>query len=129
MVTEIKKDNEYRATKEGAVSCVSYNNIENHSFGNGFFIGGIKMDNLKMVGMIEEAHGHKGAVKVKSLCSESDEMLKSKNVYLVDGRNNAVAREIFEVKKYRRNRMLVKFKGLKGRSEIEGLSNLMLAVV
>lgn len=83
---------------------------------------------LKPIGTTEEPHGHKGAVKVRPLNSGSDSFADLKSAYLVDNKNNGIAKEIYEVKKYRRGRFLFKFKDLKWRSDVEGYRNFVIAV-
>jgi hypothetical protein len=132
MVTEIMRVTE---TSKYCVNCISINNTntdiyinKSHSERNGFFIGkrGGNMEQLKLVGIIEKPHGHKGAVKVKPV--NGMDLKDLKNVHLIDKDNNFTIQEIFEVKKYRRGRYLLKFVGPKWRNEIEGLTNFALAI-
>ena len=55
-------------------------------------------------------------------------MMDLKNVVLIDEKNNRTLKEVYEVRKYRRGRFLIKFCGLKWRSDIEGYRNYMMAM-
>jgi ribosomal 30S subunit maturation factor RimM len=92
------------------------------------FNGGEQMNELKLIGVIEEPHGHKNAVKVKPVNGGIEDILNLKNVTLVDSRNNRISKEVYEVRKYRRGRFLVKFCGFKWRSEVEKYMNWVMAV-
>ena len=61
-----------------------------------------KMRGLKLVGLIEEAHGHRGAVKVKPVNGTGEKILDIKSVCLVDRQGGRIFREVYEVRKYRR---------------------------
>lgn len=86
------------------------------------------MNGLKTVGLIEDAHGHKGTVKVKPVKGAEKELADLKDVYLMDEDNNSTSEKVYEVRKYRRGRYLLKFCGLKWRKDIEEYKNFMLAV-
>jgi ribosomal 30S subunit maturation factor RimM len=86
------------------------------------------MNKLRPIGLIEEAHGHKGTVLVKPLNGSSEEIMKLKSTILVDKQNNRILRKIYEIRKYRKGRFLIKFCGLKWRTEIEGYKDFVLAV-
>ena len=51
-----------------------------------------------------------------------------KDACVVDEEGTSTYLGILEVRKYRRGRYLVKFKGLKWRNKVEGLKDLFLAV-
>lgn len=72
--------------------------------------------------------GHKGAVKVKPLNGNGSRFPKLKDVYLIDKSGRRILLGIWEVRKYRRGRFLVKFKDLKWRNDIEGYKNFVMAV-
>jgi ribosomal 30S subunit maturation factor RimM len=86
------------------------------------------MDGLKAIGLIEDIHGHKGTVRVKPLNDNNIDIMNLKNVVLIDRENNKTSAELYEVRKYRRGRFLVKFCGLKWRNEIESFRNFVMAV-
>jgi len=131
MVTEMEKrysENTNIAVREAQASIDNCNVDDNHSLNeNGFFYGGKKMV-IKEIGLIEEAHGHKGTVRIRPFNGNGEAIMNAKNLYLVDQNYKVDSKEIFEARKYRRGRVLIKFKGLKWRDEIENLINLKVAV-
>lgn len=86
------------------------------------------MRELKIVGMIEGFHGHKGTVKVKPVDETEGDILNLKEVYVLDEENEVTTESIYETRKYRRGRVLIKFSGLKWRGDITALKNRALAV-
>ena len=98
---------------------------------DGFFVlkqGGKKMQTLNPVGVIEDVHGHKGAVRVKPLSENPEKISQASSFFITNEDNTAQEHEIYEIRKYRRNTYLVKFKKLKWRKEVENLVNCMVTV-
>jgi hypothetical protein len=62
------------------------------------------------IGIVECAHGHHGAVRVRPEDGVGEEVMdRLRRVCLVNGEGEKVFLEIYEVKKYRRGRYLIKF--------------------
>ena len=87
------------------------------------------MRSYKKIAIIEKTHGHKGTLLVKPLVNKENFLNQIKNVVLIHSNNqNFLKEEIYEVKKYRRGKFLIKFRNLKWINQVEDFSNYVMAV-
>jgi len=82
----------------------------------------------KIVGKIEDVHGNKGAVRLKPFPGLTESLEDIESVVLTDGRRINIHQDIFEIRRYRRNTYLLKFKDLKWRGDVKNYVNFNVAV-